>query len=164
MNLKISRIPKKDTVWVQYSSKKENVRDKWIKDVIVQLHEHCMEVSRLKYFKPLAGPTMKPAYEDMRITSKSDLANVLIECSLEALMRNSMDDGEINTRHAVGTCPLNVNYLLSAQVPAERISNILDIRTAALKGPQGAGEILSRCTLLDIRKQPYELAAPTQQF
>ena len=85
-------------VWVWYSTSKQNEDDRWIKATIVRTHQHFLEVRRLKDGHPCKGPTMKPAYEDVRVAPQNSLAQELMQCSLEGTvdMDNPVERGEQN--------------------------------------------------------------------
>lgn len=72
-----------DDVWVWYASSKNNEKDEWIRAQVVQTHKHYLEVRRYKDGNLCKGPTMKPAYEDVRIAPKGELTKELLSCSLE---------------------------------------------------------------------------------
>ena len=59
-----------------------------------------MEVRRIKDGHPCKGPTMKPAYEDVRVAPQNDLAQELMQCTLEGVVDtgNHVERGDQTNR------------------------------------------------------------------
>ena len=72
-----------DTVWIWYSTSKQNEDDRWIRASVVKTHRHFLEARRLKNGQACRGPTMKPAYEDVRVAPQDNLAQDLMESTLD---------------------------------------------------------------------------------
>ena len=107
-----------DTVWVWYSTSKQNEDDRWIKATVVRTHQHFMEVRQLKDGRPCKGPTMKPAYEDVRIAPQNDLAQELMQCSLEGSIDTGihMERGEQDADSTMEAAPQNTVSSLVAGI------------------------------------------------
>lgn len=72
-----------DMISVWYAKSKQNEDYKWIRATVFKTYRHFLEVRRLKDVRACRGPTMKPAYEDVRVIPRNPLAQKLITCSLE---------------------------------------------------------------------------------
>lgn len=126
---------KGDPIWVWYSSSKGNERDEWIRAQVVNVHEHFMEVRRIKDGKPSKGPMMRPAYEDVRLAPKSALTQELMACSLEDALYKSVKKGESSKATTKSDFPPNINALLAAQAAFGSNYSIGDIGMISPQGP-----------------------------
>lgn len=79
-------------VWVWDASSKNNEKDEWIRAQVVQTHRYFLEVRRYKDGSLCRDPTMKPAYEDVRIAPKGELTKELLSCTLEHELGYSFPD------------------------------------------------------------------------
>lgn len=88
-------------LWVWYATTKGNERDEWIKAQVVRTHQHYLEAKRIFNGNAARGPTMKPAYEDVRIAPTSPLAQELMSCSLEQELGLTADGGRTRTQRNI---------------------------------------------------------------
>eukprot|EP00177_Eucheuma_denticulatum_P007832 GFKZ01014258.1.p1 GENE.GFKZ01014258.1~~GFKZ01014258.1.p1 ORF type:complete len:1202 (-),score=97.36 GFKZ01014258.1:1881-5486(-) len=124
-----------DDVWVWYATTAGNQRDEWIRAKVVQAHPHFLEVKRLKDGASVRGPNMKPAYEDVRLAPKSDLAKELTSSSLEDELAFSAVGGEeVDVSTERDNQPPNANALMTQRLPRNISRSMVDIGIEAAQG------------------------------